>query len=96
VSSSGPSRLQAIPTRFLATIECCYRAEEGMVSQEELDNASWRKSSRSDSSGGCVSMAAMGPYCAIRDSKDASGPMIIFSKASLCTFFRAIKEGNFD
>ncbi|MCW2902700.1 MAG: hypothetical protein JWO67_4965 [Streptosporangiaceae bacterium] len=67
-----------------------------MVSQEELDNASWRKSSRSDNSGACVSVAALGPYCAVRDSRDASGPVIIFSKAALRTFFRRIEQGNFD
>jgi hypothetical protein len=65
-----------------------------MVSQEELDNASWRKSSRSDNSGACVSVAALGPYCAVRDSRDASGPVIIFSKAALLAFFRAIKRGD--
>ncbi|MBC6459873.1 DUF397 domain-containing protein [Actinomadura sp. HBU206391] len=68
-----------------------------MVSQEELNNASWRKSSRSDSgSGGCVSIALLGVYCAVRDSKDVDGPVLIFSTATLCTLFTETKRGKFD
>jgi hypothetical protein len=69
-----------------------------MVSQGELENATWRKSSRSDNTatGQCVSMAPVGSYCAIRNSKEPNGAVIVFSKAELRTFFREIKQGNFD
>jgi hypothetical protein len=68
-----------------------------MVSQEELDNASWRKSSRSDgNTGNCVNMASLGAYCAVRDSKDPHGTALIFGTAAFRTFFAEIRRGKFD
>jgi Domain of unknown function (DUF397) len=68
-----------------------------MVSQEELDNASWRKSSWSGGSdSGCVSIASLGAHRAIRDSKDVDGPALVFNTTALRTFFTRIKHGDFD
>ena len=67
-----------------------------MVSQEDLDNASWRKSSRSDTASGCVSMAPVDAYRAVRDSKDPHGPVLVFSTLELRVFLHRIKEGYFD
>ncbi|GAB3965611.1 DUF397 domain-containing protein [Plantactinospora veratri] len=46
----------------------------------DLTNAEWRKSSRSNSSGGaCVEVAANLPnVVAVRDSKDPAGPALTF------------------
>lgn len=69
-----------------------------MVGQEELSNASWRKSRRSDTGvgGGCVSIALLDSRCAIRDSKDPDGPAIIVSRAALRNLLHEIKQGKFD
>ncbi|MBC6469369.1 DUF397 domain-containing protein [Actinomadura alba] len=68
-----------------------------MVSQEELENASWRKSSQSDeANSGCVSMASLGAFRAIRDSKDPHGPALVFNATELRSFFAEIRRGGFD
>lgn len=68
-----------------------------MVSQEELDNASWRKSTWSDSNdSGCVSIALLRSHGAIRDSTDPTGPIIVIPRGTLSGFLHAVKAGKFD
>jgi hypothetical protein len=67
-----------------------------MAEKWGLDNAPWRKSSRSDSSnGGCINVAILGSLGAIRDSKNPNGPKIIIPKTALRDFIRQIKQGKF-
>ncbi|TDC62410.1 DUF397 domain-containing protein [Actinomadura sp. GC306] len=53
----------------------------------------WRKSSRSGSSGGsCVELAQVKDRVAIRDSKDPHGPVLVVSRAVLRDAIRAVDE----
>jgi hypothetical protein len=48
------------------------------MSALNLHEAQWRKSSRSGATN-CVEVAFAGPAVAVRDSKNADGPVLIFS-----------------
>ena len=57
----------------------------------------WRKSSRSDSSGGaCVEVADLASAVAVRDSKDPDGPKLVFGAAAWQTFAAQAKTGTLD
>jgi hypothetical protein len=49
----------------------------------------WRKSSRSSSGPNCVEVASAGALTAVRDSKNASGPVLSFPIASWEAFLHA-------
>jgi hypothetical protein len=63
-----------------------------------IDNATWRKSSYSGSNGGdCVEVADNVPgVVAMRDSKDPGGPVLAFTSAEWRAFTAAINAGEFD
>jgi Domain of unknown function (DUF397) len=49
----------------------------------------WRKSSRSSSAPNCVEVAVRGPVTAVRDSKNASGPVLSFPISAWEAFLHA-------
>ncbi|QRX92693.1 DUF397 domain-containing protein [Streptomyces noursei] len=59
----------------------------------DLSNASWRKSSYSNGTGGdCVEVADGLPgVVPVRDSKDPQGPALVFSAARWSSFVSALK-----
>jgi hypothetical protein len=68
-----------------------------------LNGAVWKKSSRSNGNGGnnCVEVAQLDTVqydtvIAVRDSKDPSGPALIFGSASWTEFVNSAKDGEFD
>ena len=61
----------------------------------DLANAAWRKSSYSGGNGACVEVAVVPGVVAMRDSKDPSGPALVFSPGEFAAFIRAIAGGEF-
>ncbi|MER5454792.1 DUF397 domain-containing protein [Micromonospora sp. NPDC002389] len=55
----------------------------------------WRKSTRSGSTGNCVEVADNLPaVVAVRDSKDRQGPVLSFSSDQWAGFVRGVKGGR--
>lgn len=62
----------------------------------ELARAKWQKSSRSSFNGNCVEVApvAGGRFVGVRDSKDVSGPALVFDDATWRSFLRDVKSAG--
>lgn len=60
-----------------------------------LTGAQWRTSTRSSGTGQCVEVANVDGGMAVRDSKDRSGPTLLFGAASWRIFLaHVIAEGS--
>jgi hypothetical protein len=56
----------------------------------------WSKSSRSANNGACVEVAFAPDLVATRDSKDPTGPALVFHRSAWTTFVAAVKNGDHD
>ncbi|MFI6512868.1 DUF397 domain-containing protein [Streptosporangium sp. NPDC050855] len=64
------------------------------MTKRDLSDAKWRKSSRSQQ-GNCVEVATNLPgLVAVRDSKDPTGPALVFPPGAWAAFTRAIRHGD--
>jgi hypothetical protein len=63
----------------------------------DLAKAQWFKSSFSGGNDdNCVEVAFLGPDIAVRDSKDPSGPALIYSIEEWTAFMSGVRDGQFD
>ncbi|WP_405084332.1 DUF397 domain-containing protein [Microbispora sp. NBC_01389] len=65
---------------------------------QELQTAVWRKSTWSGSDGGnCVEVAELSQgRRGVRDSKNPTGPALVFTTAEWDAFIQGVKHGEFD
>lgn len=62
----------------------------------DLTRANWRKSSRSNGTGGaCVELACAPGVRAIRDSKNSTGPVLMFTQEAAQGFLAGVRSGRF-
>ena len=68
------------------------------MSAHHLNDAVWRKGSRSNGNGGnnCVEVAFLDTGVAVRDSKNRSGPALMFTPSEWIAFVDSTKDGEFD
>jgi uncharacterized protein DUF397 len=62
-----------------------------------IRDVSWRKSRRSNPSGNCVELAELdGGAIAIRDSRQRSGPALIYSRTEIAILIDRARTGSLD
>lgn len=63
----------------------------------DLSGARWRKSRYSSDDAGCVETAFLPDgSVAVRDSKDRSGPALVYTRGEWLAFLSGAKDGEFD
>ncbi|MGH3327805.1 MAG: DUF397 domain-containing protein [Streptomycetales bacterium] len=67
-----------------------------MISETGLARAAWRKSSRSGGGNNCVEVAGIGGVCAIRDSKNPTGPKLILARSEWKALVESVKNNERD
>ena len=56
----------------------------------------WRKAQLSTNNGSCVEVASVAGKITLRDSKDPSGPLLVYTPAEWSAFLDGAKRGEFD
>lgn len=67
------------------------------MNSADLTGAQWFKSSRSSGTKECVEMAHLdGGLVGVRDSKNPTGPALVFTPGEWDVFLAGAKSGDFD
>ncbi|KWX03387.1 regulator [Carbonactinospora thermoautotrophica] len=66
------------------------------AAKPDLNRAVWRKSTHSGSDIDCVEVADLGEVIAVRDSKNPSGPHLMFTFREWTAFLSGVRGGEFD
>jgi len=73
------------------------QAKEAIAESPDFSAPSWRKSTFSMGNGNCVELARLRTgHVAVRDSKSAPGPVLLFTPREWRTFVGGVKRGEFD
>jgi hypothetical protein len=62
----------------------------------DFSRAKWRKSTKTQQSGQCVEVARVGEVVGVRDSKDPTGPVLLFTTGEFAAFLDGAAKGEFD
>ena len=62
----------------------------------DLSDVRWKKSNRSGAGNNCVQIANLGTTRAVRDSKNPTGPALVFTTIAWSAFTTGIRTGEFD
>ncbi|PPI97097.1 DUF397 domain-containing protein [Nocardia nova] len=62
----------------------------------DLPAAKWFKSSRSGASKECVEVAFLDDAVGVRDSKNPTGPALLFTPSERSSFTTSVQRGRFD
>ncbi|MPZ80192.1 MAG: DUF397 domain-containing protein [Actinophytocola sp.] len=63
------------------------------MSADRLENARWRKSSRSGAVGNCVELTWPGrEVVAVRNSRNPGGPVLVYSRTDLVAFLGDVRK----
>lgn len=66
------------------------------MSSPEFSDAAWCKSSRSNGEMACVEVGVVPGQVGVRDSKDRSGPALVFHPSAWRAFVGDLRRGEFD
>ncbi|MFF4776472.1 DUF397 domain-containing protein [Microtetraspora fusca] len=70
---------------------------DGARMEVDLSRLEWRKSRFSNNGGNCVEIASNLPgVIGVRDSKNPTGPALIFTPDEWSAFLSGVKSGEFD
>lgn len=62
----------------------------------DLSGPVWRTSRHSNAESECVEVAVVPGYVGVRDSKDRSGPALVFAPFAWRAFVQDVQVGSFD
>ena len=64
------------------------------LTNSERRGLTWRKARLSTNNGACIEVASVPGKIAVRDSKDPSGPVLVYAPEEWSAFLDAVKKGE--